>query len=326
MNRDEFDTIVSAKLYNASIQRERAAAGGSTKVMLPAGRNTPDPPITGAIELKAAWRVITDESDYSKYKMTDAVTVVNGKCTQVKLGLVGLHIIHKTESQPQWIWATFEHVDNAPDKEQAKDPSHPFTFFNPKCEPKAISDSCLIKPPAETSCSTTPVTPPAYSLSRYFTDGQCPPYPIQVVRKRAIASSTADPVTSINAAAQKLIASKNKDSVFQHYELVDVLWSQSPDNPYGGEESPVVPLSQSGMTPRSSAFPVANTAMETYVQGKTCTVCHVLAHIAGLKTEDRKYASDFSFLLGMATTSDSETPEPRDLGRLLLLTTQRPKR
>jgi hypothetical protein len=45
-----------------------------------------------------------------------------------------------------------------------------------------------------------------------------------------------------------------------------------------------------------------------------------------LKTEDRKYASDFSFLLGMATTSDSETPEPRDLGRLLLLTTQRPKR
>ena len=31
------------------------------------------------------------------------------------MGLVGLHIITRTNSAPQWVWSTFEHVANAPD-------------------------------------------------------------------------------------------------------------------------------------------------------------------------------------------------------------------
>jgi hypothetical protein len=30
----------------------------------------------------------------------------------VPMGLVGMHIAVKTRSSPQWVWATFEHVDN----------------------------------------------------------------------------------------------------------------------------------------------------------------------------------------------------------------------
>ena len=30
----------------------------------------------------------------------------------VTVGLVGFHIAQKTETSPQWIWSTFEHVDN----------------------------------------------------------------------------------------------------------------------------------------------------------------------------------------------------------------------
>jgi hypothetical protein len=30
------------------------------------------------------------------------------------VGLVGLHIVQKTSSRPQWIWSTFEQVDNVP--------------------------------------------------------------------------------------------------------------------------------------------------------------------------------------------------------------------
>lgn len=36
-------------------------------------------------------------------------------CVKKTLGLVGVHIARKTVSQPGWVWATFEHRDNAPD-------------------------------------------------------------------------------------------------------------------------------------------------------------------------------------------------------------------
>ena len=36
------------------------------------------------------------------------------KCTQRTMGLVGLHIVSKTPARPQWIWSTFEQVDNVP--------------------------------------------------------------------------------------------------------------------------------------------------------------------------------------------------------------------
>jgi hypothetical protein len=97
-----------------------------------------------------------------------------------------------------------------------------------------------------------------------------------------------------------LIAS-NPQTVFQYYELIDVLWSTSPQDNYGNQPSqpgPVAPLSMSGATPDASAFPVANTTMETYVQGRTCLACHVYATVpAG------KYASDFSFIMGDAGSS-----------------------
>jgi hypothetical protein len=38
----------------------------------------------------------------------------NGHCSKVDVALVGLHIVQKTPTRPQWIWSTFEHVDNVP--------------------------------------------------------------------------------------------------------------------------------------------------------------------------------------------------------------------
>ena len=75
------------------------------------------------MELKAAWRVLTDPAQSSRYLTGQAVLVNNGVCSTATVGLVGLHIIHKTVTQPQWIWATFEHVDNVP-------PASPATFTN----------------------------------------------------------------------------------------------------------------------------------------------------------------------------------------------------
>lgn len=86
----------------------------------------------GSIEIKAAWRIIDREAgdDPSRYYTMPAQIAVSGDlvrggrpfCRSALLGLVGMHIIQRNPDfagnaalLPEWIWATFEHVDNAPD-------------------------------------------------------------------------------------------------------------------------------------------------------------------------------------------------------------------
>ncbi len=73
----------------------------------------------GPIEVKAAWKVLTDKDNRERFH-TRAVEVAwpnpakKGQylCKQYTMGLVGLHIAHKTKNAPQWAWSTFEQVDN----------------------------------------------------------------------------------------------------------------------------------------------------------------------------------------------------------------------
>ena len=59
-------------------------------------------------------------------------------CSKSAVALVGLHIAIKTLSRPQWVWSTFEHVDNVPPagagearEPDAKDAGRPYAYFNP---------------------------------------------------------------------------------------------------------------------------------------------------------------------------------------------------
>ena len=99
-------------------------------VQFTASATTPIGP-NGSIEIKTAWRIINQEKgdDPSRYYTQLAYIAVPGDlvnggrqiCSRVLLGLVGMHIVQRNpvvscnpQLLPQWIWATFEHVDNAP--------------------------------------------------------------------------------------------------------------------------------------------------------------------------------------------------------------------
>lgn len=263
----------------------------------------PRKPITGAIELKSAWRILTSASQNARYLTTQAVLVgANGACTTATMGLVRLHIIHKTVTQPQFIWATFEQVDNVP-------PASNATFSNSSCQCQTVIPSSCINPapgsPVFQNClatqtkgqNCTPNIPPPYGV---FSSG-CTAYPIQVARNRPISSNSTDPVVGTNGPAQQLIAGANASSVFQYYQLVDVLWSGTPQDSYTnspGTPGPTVPLSMSGATPDPQALPAANTTMETYVLSMTCLTCHVNANVP-----NGNFASDFSFIMGDAQST-----------------------
>ena len=106
-NKILFDYLRSHKLYDSRQQQRTESV------------SFPD----GAMMVKASWREL--EPGEAPYYLTRECLVFdtkNGKPGRKRrrtMGLVGLHIVQKTPSAPQWIWATFEHTGNV----EGTDPS-----------------------------------------------------------------------------------------------------------------------------------------------------------------------------------------------------------
>lgn len=297
MDKDEFEYIVDKQYYSADKQLQ--AIDSDARIDLPAG--TPGGAL-GSIEIKAAWLPISDPALQKRYRMQHAIILdgEDGSCHSVNVGLVALHIIHKTESQPTWVWATFEHVDDAP-LAGATPASGTFLFSRPNCKPSPIPATCeLGRPPGtQTSCGAN--QPPAYEPSAYFSKGAtCPVYPIQVMH----ANPTDPTASAVNAYVGSLIKTANASSVYQYYRLVGVLWASNSADPNAGPSPPIAPVLVNGITPPTTQ-PVANVVTETYAQNMTCLSCHANARIA--KSADelkywKPYFSDFSFIMSQAHT------------------------
>jgi len=326
ISRQEHEFLASHGLMAQDNQYPRLAFG--THVDMPRGSLGGD---LGSIEIKAAWLVLPrgagDEARWrQRYKLARARVYDEGDrdCEVRTVALVGLHVLHKTTSNPQWVWATFEHVDNAPDSsaattDAAATAGDRYRFYSQRCVQRPVPESCqklavgdckpLSPPVDETSCM--PNTSPAYCLDLF--NDECPPYPIQVTRLTPIADSGDNLVRQLDGAVQQLIRRQARpDSVWQYYQLVGTVWSGSPveQNP-PGSVPPLQPLSVAGMRPSVVALPVANTTLETYVQTATCLSCHLGAEIAVTdESGDQPYASDYSFVpqsLQEGGTTDEES-------------------
>ena len=226
----------------------------------------------GAIMIKAAWRQMTVDDDISRYHVISA-TIVDPDtkdCSIVRMGLVGLHIAQKTDLFPEWIWSSFEQVDNV---KLGPEPSADakISFNNGRgtpATPKGWANRPNLVPPLE---------PKAKRVATQVT--RLNPIPTTPEGK-----STVDQ----NSAYASLLAG----TPWEHYQLVITQW---PD-----DAGTFVLPQDGGIYPRDSggAFPVngaTNTAMETYFQsqedaagsgGNSCMSCH---YTAG--------TSDFSWIL-----------------------------
>ncbi len=315
-SQDQYNFIVDNTLYDANAQADRVKAHKNIAMPLGYGVKPTDKTQLGGLELKAAWLEVENPEQgnwKTDFKLSSASIYdeSTNTCSTKTLALVGLHIIHKTASQPQWVWSTFEHKMNAPDTADIATLSDPdaYTFYSKSCSTKDVPAACSAKKvnnvaATKTSCNVN--TSPAYSLDKA---NGCDPYPIQVSRDFKIKDTTDNKIASINASAQKLIKQANANSVFANYQLVNTLWSSAAinDNAPPGNP-PLTPLSISGATPTISEVPVANTTLETYAQGFNCLSCHAFASVAKDAKEllnDKPYATDYSFVFGLAESSRS---------------------
>lgn len=230
----------------------------------------------GAVFVKAAWKVLGPDDDPRRFHTTKVwlftpeASGVTPTCVgPVRVGLVGLHIVQKTENFPAQVWATFEHVDNTP-----FDPDHPgaqprWSFFDaqsalppnqaPAC-PSGAGAGCDWQPTSTHKQTTDP------------TGG-----PTKAVRTNPVPRSPNNEEQALNQVNESAVAAMravNASSVWQFYRLVEAQWPISPPNQ---------PLA---FFPSSR---VANMTMETYQQTNSCMGCHRGARAANGKTADMSF-------------------------------------
>jgi hypothetical protein len=241
---NETGYLCQNSLYNINGQVAFSAAGG--KVVMPSGLDTTD--WSGSFELKIAWKVLKPGvDDPTRFFTQDAYIKdedANNKeiTRKVKVGLVGLHIGHKTKSSPQWIWSTFEQIDNL-DVDPVAHPNLNPNFTNPGC----------------------PICTP--NVLPIAINGVYPRTPVQAWRSIPIPGDK----VALNAQVRAAMASIG--SVWQYYQLIDTQWPTGPSTPpspwNGGLPNSVV------NKPGGNATPVflTNITMETYFQGPTAAAC-----------------------------------------------------
>lgn len=197
MNRAIYEAIVARTYYN----REGQDRAGS--IFFP----------PGVMEVKAAWRQMTSADSpaarrrffrQTAWIYTPSFGPRPPSCMLGEVGLVGLHIAHKTPSRPQWMWATFEQVDNVQDPSGS---TGPYSFYNPACPPE--------------------ICPPNRSTEK---NGVPTPTPTQVKRVVAIGSAAGN----ANPDWRQALGNAVPGSPFAYYQLVDIQWPQQPlQRPFG---------------------------------------------------------------------------------------------
>ncbi len=230
---DDYQILFEAKVNQAEYDYVQTFFPAPSKDQAPTDLvlppNTTDS--SESIEIKAAWRVLTDDQYNSgRYHTAEAVyytgTDEDPTPQTGVFGLVGLHIIRKMENYPTFTYATFQHMDNL------KTPSGQDTgvYFLTSYDQLAYDAPTGSSPFAViNNGSTYPVTitlPKAGDVVKSngynFVPGtyQIPAGmagPIAVVQPPTIT----DTVEAVNAEVKQAMASSGqfKNSVWQYYEL-----------------------------------------------------------------------------------------------------------
>jgi hypothetical protein len=310
MNRQMFEYITVNHLNTKAGQ----AANADLAVDFPPGQNAGS--AFGSFMLKVSWKILTPEEIAAKtFHMRRALVLMppgqKRPCLDRTLGLIGFHAVHKTVGRPQWIWTTFEHVKNVPDRDEvaANKLNGPYNFFNASCK---------------SDCPTVNATPPrpwdpspAFQL-RFRADDS---YKSQIVRETPLT----DAAKNMNTIFHSILP---PNSVWQNYVLISTQWPTAFAIGCTGLHSQNAPdpktdfLKQPDMTCSPAPAYLANSTLETYSQAdskadlpdspavplatSSCIACHSNA-VGFQRTASNREGggpnlnqSDFTFILEKA--------------------------
>jgi hypothetical protein len=306
MNRQMFDYILQHHLYNKAGQE--SAANSGLAVDFPPGQNSDG--TLGAFMLKVSWKILgPDEPKPDTFHQVDALVLMpqppgdpkaKRPCLPETLGLIGFHAVHKTASRPQWIWTSFEHKRNVPDKDEvaAGKFDGPYNFFKINC--KGDCPDANATPPRQ-------YWQPDLALKLKFKDDK---FRSQIVRET--------PLTEAAKHMNEIFHDILKGTVWENYMLLSTQWPSVFGCTIMHSQGSEVPapktdfLKQPDMNCSPAPTYFANSTLETYSQGEiplassSCIACH--GNAVGFQTappspkpgEVRLNQSDFTFMLEKA--------------------------
>jgi hypothetical protein len=254
----EYDYIAQNKLYNAY---DQVTFARNNVINLPSAATSSTP---GAIETKAAWKVLTGaEKKSGRFHMTQAL--LGGSKTPVTVGLVGFHAFITMAGQGAW--ATFKQIDNAPIQQPAT--SGTFNFFNPKCIPLNGMPFCPFNVKDADPGQVVQITPDATAADK------------------------------LNAYVHYILGQYDAKSPWLYYYLVDVQWPLVPVQLSSLKAPASTPLPNGS----PNVPTLVNAVLETFLQrpNMSCFTCHVYASTAATGIHQPPYATSYSFMLGEAT-------------------------
>ena len=263
----------------------------------------------GAVEVKAAWRILAEE-EMNRFYSRRVTIVVPAKNTHGKddmripnipVGLIGMHIVRKvkvfrdTTSKSDrnrvtailpWMWATFEHVDNVPanlNDTQIPENETEYSLYRSECTTCPVTEPALIHKDSVFKWAKKPPYAIDYTSSVSGSGGEArglgEKYGSQIIRPYGLFITA----QCLNDKWQKKLAG----SVWENYQLISTQWSaESADATFGRVDIP----SLSG-----------NTSMESFMLDKAnCASCHASASLKLTEVVEGKtvpISADNNFIL-----------------------------
>lgn len=231
----------------------------------------------GSIEIKASWRLFPEDwnenrPEVKRYHVRRADVYVGADrldpdaggepytLENALVGLVGLHIIQKTENQPDWMWATFEQVDNyeisyKPDELPGLTPT-----FQPASGPESPANHV----PKEAGTGEVP--------AHYYWNKDGQPTAKQYVAS-TVAVSPNEPAlpSKVNEEWRNALIEADPNSVWQYYRLNTTQWFERLTDPRTGDYV-------NGLAHPRNEYDVSisrNSVLETYLIGSQTLAAQV---------------------------------------------------
>ncbi|HLI76891.1 MAG TPA: hypothetical protein VKV02_08090 [Acidobacteriaceae bacterium] len=244
------------------------------------GHTIPEP-LALAVETKSSWIEATAVMNPGDYLQETAVVPTYNKTSPdtwtpsgqktVKLVMVGIHVVGSTNGHGEMVWASFEHLGNAPDAM--------YTYASTsgaKNVPQNTSGTWIFTPSGSTGpFNVTHATLDPMSGSINGVPATMPIANTPVLRMKAWGSDPNDSFhnTEVISANASILSQLKAGDVRRNYFQIGTTWTTFGQAPNGGNE---VGTNQ-----------LANATIETFQQassptssGSNCFDCHVTNHVA----------------------------------------------
>lgn len=228
---------------------------------------------TGDVELKAIWKIVAPGEDTGRFYVRpalvdrlalgpDGTIVVDQQAPplEVRVALVGFHVVGWVNGHPEAVWASFEQDDNAPDFAPDQSPTAPvsdrgWTFYAAGTQAQDCNQ--VDTQDLELDPATQTLTPVS-QVCRQF------PHGMVAGTKNPTDLENLEAITSLNASVKSQIGSGD---LFGNYFEVGAIWTDGDLQPNNDQQANL----------KGSTL-LNNSVIETFTQNTSgennCFWCH----------------------------------------------------